>query len=242
MEQSQRKPRLIALLMQAHANQKTLVVGLGESERAAVGVAEQWSVKDHIAHITAWKQRQVLRLMAVARGDIPPAYEDVEQLNVATFEENRARPWTDVEADAERAAAELVARVEELSEEALFNPEHFPHQNGRPIWRSVLGNGYLHPQEHIARIHVERGAIDQATRIQEAVVENMHSLDPDPASHGVGFYNLACFYATTNQPVKALVVLPEALRLNPELVEWSRQDPDLESLRNDPRYGALYGG
>ena len=34
--------------------------------------------------------------------------------------------------------------------------------------------------------------------------------------------------------------LAEALRLNPDLIEWSKQDSDLDSIRDDPAYQALY--
>ena len=53
-------------------------------------------------------------------------------------------------------------------------------------------------------------------------------------------YNLACFYATTGQPDKALPLLPEALRLRPDLVEWSKEDSDLDTLRDMPAFQALY--
>jgi len=47
-------------------------------------------------------------------------------------------------------------------------------------------------------------------------------------------YNLACFYATHGQLVKAAGTLPEALRLAPRLEEWSRSDPDLTALWRQP--------
>jgi len=51
---------------------------------------------------------------------------------------------------------------------------------------------------------------------------------------------LACFYAANGQLEQALVILPEALRLQPDLVEWSKEDADLISLHNLPAYQALY--
>jgi hypothetical protein len=34
--------------------------------------------------------------------------------------------------------------------------------------------------------------------------------------------------------------LPEALRIQPDVVEWSKEDPDLVSLHSLPAYQALY--
>jgi len=55
-------------------------------------------------------------------------------------------------------------------------------------------------------------------------------------------YNLACCYALAGQAEKAMDALREALRLAPDLTEWSKQDPDLVSLRERPDYQSLYGG
>jgi hypothetical protein len=38
------------------------------------------------------------------------------------------------------------------------------------------------------------------------------------------------FYATTKQPAKAETTLRQALALNPDLVEFSKQDPDMMAL------------
>jgi hypothetical protein len=51
---------------------------------------------------------------------------------------------------------------------------------------------------------------------------------------------LACFYATSGQADKALALLPEALRIQPDVVEWSKEDSDLISLHGLVAYQALY--
>jgi len=38
----------------------------------------------------------------------------------------------------------------------------------------------------------------------------------------------------------AIAQLGEALRLNPDLTEWSKQDPDFASIREEPAYRSLY--
>jgi hypothetical protein len=39
---------------------------------------------------------------------------------------------------------------------------------------------------------------------------------------------------------KAIERLKQALDLNPELTEWSKEDPDLASIREEPECLALY--
>jgi uncharacterized damage-inducible protein DinB len=54
-------------------------------------------------------------------------------------------------------------------------------------------------------------------------------------------YNMACFYATHGQLGKAAELLPEALRLAPQLKEWSMSDPDLAAL-HPQRVAPFYSG
>ena len=57
---------------------------------------------------------------------------------------------------------------------------------------------------------------------------------------GLRRYNRACHYALVGGAAEALEKLGEALELNPGLTEWSREDPDLVSIREEPGYQALY--
>ena len=65
-------------------------------------------------------------------------------------------------------------------------------------------------------------------------------LDDDAAWQGTVRYNLACHYALAGRTEEAIARLGEALVLNPGLHEWSLQDTDLDSLRQEPGYLALY--
>jgi hypothetical protein len=52
-------------------------------------------------------------------------------------------------------------------------------------------------------------------------------------------YNRACFAALCGETEEALRLLAVALEKGQASREWARQDPDLESLRADPRFQAL---
>jgi hypothetical protein len=56
---------------------------------------------------------------------------------------------------------------------------------------------------------------------------------------GLNLYNLASAYAVTGQADQVLALLPEALRLDADLVEVSRHDPDLDTFRADPAFPVL---
>ena len=52
-------------------------------------------------------------------------------------------------------------------------------------------------------------------------------------------YNRACFEAVCGSPDAALTLLRTALEINPNMADWARRDPDLEFIRDDPRFAAL---
>jgi len=60
----------------------------------------------------------------------------------------------------------------------------------------------------------------------------------DPEDAGV-CYNVACVYALEGKTDEALGCLEEAFRHGFGNREWIAQDPDLESLRGEPRFAAL---
>ncbi len=49
-------------------------------------------------------------------------------------------------------------------------------------------------------------------------------------------YNLACSYALTNKPEEAFITLQAAVDLGYDDASCMRNDPDLQSLKNDPRF------
>jgi tetratricopeptide (TPR) repeat protein len=59
---------------------------------------------------------------------------------------------------------------------------------------------------------------------------------------GVLLYNLACAEALLGEADEALGHLRLAIDSRPEAAEWAREDADLASIRDDPRFAQLLGG
>ncbi len=239
MDDTSLKTRLLDLLQEAHTASQGFIDDLTDLERAAIGTPQRWAAKDLVAHATFWMECQSQALAAAVRGENPPKFDDFEKLNQETFESRRHRSWVDVNIDLNRALDTLVEHVHRLSEADVSNPDRFAWQKGRPLWIPIVSNAYLHPQAHFAEFYLKRGDLQRATRIQETVTRQMSRLD-GATGRGMALYNMACFYTAVGKPARALELLPEALRLDPSLVEWSKQDPDLVPLHDDPAYKALY--
>jgi TolB-like protein/Flp pilus assembly protein TadD len=66
--------------------------------------------------------------------------------------------------------------------------------------------------------------------------ERAEEVDPEDAAV---CYNVACLYALEGEADRAISCLEKASRAGFAHPEWIRQDPDLDSLRDDPRLHAL---
>ena len=74
-------------------------------------------------------------------------------------------------------------------------------------------------------------------RYDEAKRHLLEGLEHHPDNLGL-IYDLACVEALAGEREAALEHLEQAFE-NPRLREWAKQDSDLDSLRNDPRFTSL---
>ncbi len=233
MTQAQFKPILLNLLHQVQFAQDDFLQELDSAERAAIGTPEHWSAKDHVAHMTFWRQQIVRKLTAILHHKTPPTFGDFEPINAQIFEEQRQRLWSDVLADAEQAFAALSARVQQFTEEDLVTFNRFDWiPDGEPLYTYIMGNSYGHTQEHWAQYYLDRHDLSRATHIYETWSNKVVQAEVPEVLKGIMLYNLACFYATHTQLEKASTPLQQALTLYPHLKELSLTDPDLVALRD----------
>lgn len=234
------KAQIIAALEQAREDELALLDSLTEVERRADGTFEDWSAKDVLAHITGWRSIFLEGLKARMRGETPPPGEDPDRVNERMYREKSGQSLETIQAEAESVHQELMKQVRSLPEEELVDPDRFEWREGRPLWPALVGNAFTHPLFHMALFLLDRGQPVQALKVQERATETLLSLSQDPGWRGIARYNLACFHALNGQKERAISQLGQALKLNPDLSDWSREDPDLLSLHEEPAYQALY--
>ncbi len=228
------KTIVLDLLQQGHLDEEAFLQELNETERTAIGTAELWSAKDHVAHKTFWHQNLVGELTAILQHqELPSSTQDEEQLNSMVFEEQQQHPWPEIHAESERVYAELITLAEHLSEEDLTVSNRFTSfTGGRPLYTAFLGRCYEHDQEHLAQYYSDRHDLPRAIKIREKCANRVMQAEVPEWVKGSFLYNLACFYAQQNHLEKAAALLQEALTLAPRLKERSKSDPDLAALRD----------
>lgn len=72
----------------------------------------------------------------------------------------------------------------------------------------------------------------------QSMLEELQRLEPESV---YVHYNLACLYALHGKKDKALHMLDQAIQLGFTELSFARHDPDLASLREEPRYRKLVG-
>ncbi len=128
----------------------------GQLETALI--PSHWSVKDVLAHMTAWLTRSNARLAAAVNGGEPvfPEWapeadpqlvEDGDAVNAWLYEQYRELPYAEVYKRWSNAYHQLMTHMDQLDDYKLFEWEMFDWMGETPIIEVVLGS-YMHHVEH----------------------------------------------------------------------------------------------
>lgn len=228
------KPALLDLLRQAQISQNAFFYQAPEAEQAQSGTPECWSAKDHVAHLTFWRQRLALRVKAILQSESQPEALNFEQVNPLIFEEYRSRPWAALLPESDQVYADLIALTSQLTEEELTAWGRFDGEaEDTPFYIAFMGNCYEHTQIHLAQYCLDRYEPARALEIHEILARRVGEASVPDLLKGHVLYNLACFYATHSRPEQARPALQQAFLLYPATREFALTDPDLVALRLD---------
>ncbi len=239
------KTRLLARLEAGHALLDQALDDLAPHGVSETGTADHWTVKDALAHMTAWAANWSDWLAPLLRGEDPPTPAPPltgavwDEANARIHAENMNRPWREVRAAFERVYRQTREEVRGLSDRDLTDPHRFAWLEERPIWKRMVGDFYWHMQNHLSQLYTERGQGERALQVAAAFADPVCA-DAEAPDRDTALYNLGCFYSLAGQAAPAIEQIRAAFALNPALVEWSRQDSDLDPLRDDPGFKALF--
>jgi hypothetical protein len=149
-----RRAELLAELDSENRAWERLLAEIGEDRMEEPGVAGAWSVKDVVAHLTAWRRRTVGRLEAVAKGEPEPApawpadlHED-DEINEWFHARDRAKSVSEVLSESRHVFQQLRSAIEKLPESVLDDPRRLPWMRGTSLSGATLF-GHFH-EEHEA--------------------------------------------------------------------------------------------
>lgn len=152
----QTKAELLQLVQNGRIQLTTLINQIPKERMEEKGVESDWSIKDILAHITAWETKMSTSFAHILVSNDPPEWpttpKAVDDLNAKFYADNRDKSLTQVLAEFETSYPNAVAATEALSADDLFNPDRFAWREGNPLWWTVAGNTFGHYTDHIPNI------------------------------------------------------------------------------------------
>ena len=115
-------------------------------------IDEEWTRKDVVAHIEAWERRVVRLFDALRSGDPFDPDEETDELNARLWAADRDRSLADVRSGESEAYAAMLARLDDATDEELFDGKHFAWTDGDPFAEWFRANGDEHFDEHLEQL------------------------------------------------------------------------------------------
>jgi len=196
------------------------------------GTERCWAALPVIAHNAEFKDQQVQRLRAVASGDTPRDFGEIDHSSAEVYSGYAALPAGEVAARCAQVSGELTSTLSAVSDEDLTDPSRHPWLRGRQLWLQVIVRGFWHPMGHLGDYYLAHAQPERAVALAAHAVTTAGYLGAPDQARGMASYNLACVQARADQPNKAAVALREAIRLNPDLRANAGRDPDLAIVRD----------
>lgn len=158
MDEPTTKTELLAELDQEWAKIERNCFGLSEADMVEPGAEGEWSVKDILAHLSAWEKYLLDRLGYIMTGQQPQygvltSWDDVHRFNTQVYSENKDRPLTSVVIEFRSLYRGVMTVLEAVNEALLSEPYtyDFP-QDKLTVMELIRSNTFEHYREHCKSI------------------------------------------------------------------------------------------
>lgn len=159
------KAALLEAMNQGFDELEALLATIDQEQMIRPSVYDDLSVKDILAHISAWERLLIGWIETSLCGDVAPViyapgfevgdgdrWQTIHRLNQHIYEEHKDRPLDLVLIDLRVMHVHMVELVSALPEGDLMEPGRFDWRGGEPLWPSIAANSYEHYREHIELI------------------------------------------------------------------------------------------
>lgn len=155
------KAQMLADMRAGYAALEALLAPLTEQQLTASTQEGEWSVKDHIAHLSAWQKRTTHLLQAVKDDielpDSTPAMME-EDINEIYYQQSRDLSLQQVRDEFRSSFQQLLETTQSMTDEQLTRL--IAWLDNRPVWGWIPGNSYDHYAEHIPWMQEELAKVN----------------------------------------------------------------------------------
>jgi hypothetical protein len=151
------KTELLCLIKNEWENLESLMAGLSEVQLMEPGVEVDWSIKDILAHISAWELMAQDTIHAAITGEpiklsIPEGENWVDILNADVYETNKDVPLRDVQSEYYESHRSFLDLIDSMEDDYL--PQKLPFEWAGDLTYQVLisSNTHIHYAEHAESI------------------------------------------------------------------------------------------
>jgi Protein of unknown function (DUF1706) len=103
--------------------------GLSDAQMIEPGVTGAWSVRDTLAHVTAWEEEALKHLPLILKGGMPPLYSvqygGIDAFNARMTEQKRNLSLSEVRTQLAATHGQLVDLIQSATEHQLMRETRF---------------------------------------------------------------------------------------------------------------------
>lgn len=233
------KDQLIAIIESALAEFRNLHTLFSPEALESRGTLKTWAMRDDVIHCAYYIQQFADRL-AWPRDHAKVDGSDYLKVNDNVWQAHQNEDWRESLDMLERACQAVIQALQPFSEAELNDGKTFTWMDGQSVALYVPGLIYVHGMMHIQYAFMREGMTDVAIESADKAYQMVEKLDSSETGRGRNLYNKACSYALAGRSSQAIAMVKEAVKLAPNLLEWSKGDSDLDSLHEDPDFKAIY--
>ena len=154
------KDEILDALEDNRENLLEALEGLSDAAMLEVGVVGDWSVKDLLAHISAWEAELVKLLWQAHQGQQPTGIYfkgvPIDEINAVWSEAAKSRPLDRVLDDFISVRKQTILQLQHFSDQDLTDPQRYSWAKRHPLWEWIAENSFDHEAEHAVEIRAWR--------------------------------------------------------------------------------------
>jgi putative heme iron utilization protein len=223
---------LVEMLEVTRAAERDLYAALAADVRDSPASIGEWSAKDVLAHISAWRAIEARRLEARAgvasteQVADPELDDPIDESNALLHAQHADWAWEAVDFEADASVEALIAAFGRSSTDILCEcPDGIVAGNG--------ANAANHSMAHLSDIASLAGWLeryDAFAQQLEAILARGHL---PPRDSGVMLYNIGCHHALSGDLDQARRLMRSAFAHRHDLLESALEDSDLVVLNTE---------